>query len=189
MNYQTHNTLPGDNESRGIKIRTWNQLDQNQDPANRCSGHDTQPDNQMELIRGFCYLGSRVEADGGQRSGGMSACCHRTRLHEQPPAQDLEDWYPYWHKALLVPGIHSSNPPVWHRNLDTHQSPGDKAACLPTLVFQRDPARSLLGSFIHSFTPVISIAPLQVLYYSQALPTTARILCRSFTPKRIGNCR
>src|SRR6218665_4059598 len=29
--------------------------------------------------------------------------------------------------------------------------------------------------FIHSFIPAISIAPLQVLYYSEALPTTARI--------------
>src|SRR6218665_1875341 len=42
--------------------------------------------------------------------------------------------------------------------------------------------------FIHSFVPAISIAPLQVLYYSEALPTTARILYRSFTPKRTGNC-
>jgi len=41
---------------------------------------------------------------------------------------------------------------------------------------------------IHSFIPAISIAPLQVLYYSEALPTTARILYRSFTPKRKGNC-
>src|SRR6218665_2471941 len=35
---------------------------------------------------------------------------------------------------------------------------------------------------IHSFIPAISIAPLKVLYYSEALPTTARILYRSFTP-------
>src|SRR6218665_124192 len=35
-----------------------------------------------------------------------------------------------------------------------------------------------------SFIPAISIAPLQVLYYSGALLTTARILYRSFTPKR-----
>jgi len=42
---------------------------------------------------------------------------------------------------------------------------------------------------IHSFIPAISIAPLQVLYHSEALPTTARILYRSFTPKRTGNCR
>ena len=42
---------------------------------------------------------------------------------------------------------------------------------------------------IHSFILAISIAPLQVLYYSEALPTTARILYRSFTPKRTGNCR
>src|SRR6218665_1011100 len=43
--------------------------------------------------------------------------------------------------------------------------------------------------FIHSFISAISIALLQVLYYSEALPTTARILYRSFTPKRTGNCR
>ena|SRR6218665_813119 len=34
---------------------------------------------------------------------------------------------------------------------------------------------------IHSFIPAISIASLQVIYYSEALPTTAR--------KRTGNCR
>src|SRR6218665_3383705 len=44
-------------------------------------------------------------------------------------------------------------------------------------------------AFIHSFILSISIAPLQVLYYSGALPTTARILYRSFTLKRTGNCR
>ena len=37
---------------------------------------------------------------------------------------------------------------------------------------------------IHSFIQAISIAPLQVHYYSEALPTTALILCRSLTPKR-----
>jgi len=31
--------------------------------------------------------------------------------------------------------------------------------------------------------------PLQVLYYSEALPTTTRILYRSLTLKRTGNCR
>ena len=39
-------------------------------------------------------------------------------------------------------------------------------------------------SFIHSFIQAISIAPLQVQHYSKALPTTARILCQSFMPKR-----
>ena len=33
--------------------------------------------------------------------------------------------------------------------------------------------------FIHSFVPDISIAPLQVNYYSEAFPTTTSILCRS----------
>ena|SRR6218665_1941717 len=47
------------------------------------------------------------------------------------------------------------------------------------------------GPYIHthSFILIISIAPLQVLYYSEALQTTARILYRSFTPKRTDNCR
>src|SRR6218665_1348155 len=40
-----------------------------------------------------------------------------------------------------------------------------------------------VNSFIHSFIPAISIAPLQVFYHSEALPATARILYRSFTPK------
>ena len=34
---------------------------------------------------------------------------------------------------------------------------------------------SFIYLFIHSFTPAISIAPHQVIYYSEALPTTARI--------------
>src|SRR6218665_4023021 len=44
-----------------------------------------------------------------------------------------------------------------------------------------------IHTYIHSFIPAISIATLQVLYHSEALPTTARILYRSFTPKRTGN--
>jgi len=40
---------------------------------------------------------------------------------------------------------------------------------------------------MNSFIQAISIAPLQVLYYS--LPTTAWTLYRSFTPKHTGNCR
>ena len=43
---------------------------------------------------------------------------------------------------------------------------------------------SFIHSFIHSCILAISIEPLQVLYCSEALPTTARILYRSFTPKR-----
>src|SRR6218665_3754606 len=49
-------------------------------------------------------------------------------------------------------------------------------------------ALSFIHSFIHSFTysfiQTISIAPLQVHYYTEALPVTARILNRSFTSKR-----
>src|SRR6218665_1349862 len=45
-------------------------------------------------------------------------------------------------------------------------------------------------TLIHSFIPAISIAPLQVLYYSEALPTTAWILYVSeFLTQRTGNCR
>src|SRR6218665_3016866 len=43
------------------------------------------------------------------------------------------------------------------------------------------------STIVHSFIPAISIAPLQVLYYSEALPTTLRILYRSFTPKRTAS--
>src|SRR6218665_1730751 len=43
--------------------------------------------------------------------------------------------------------------------------------------------------FIHSLILDISIALFQVHYYSEALLTTARILYRSFTPKRTGNCK
>ena len=43
------------------------------------------------------------------------------------------------------------------------------------------------NSFIHSgHFYSASSSPLQA--YSEALPTTARILYRSFTPKRTGNC-
>src|SRR6218665_2309458 len=49
-------------------------------------------------------------------------------------------------------------------------------------------SRTLRRLTIHSFIRPF-LAPLQVLYYSEALPTTARILYRSFTPKRTGNCR
>jgi len=45
------------------------------------------------------------------------------------------------------------------------------------------------GVVCEAFILAISIAPLQVLYYSEALPTTARILYWGFTPKRTGNCR
>jgi len=45
-----------------------------------------------------------------------------------------------------------------------------------------------MDSFIHSFR-LFFIAPLQVLYNSESLPTTARILYRSLTPKRTGNCK
>jgi len=38
---------------------------------------------------------------------------------------------------------------------------------------------SFIHSFIHSLIPDIYIAPLQLHYYSEALTTTALILCRS----------
>jgi len=37
----------------------------------------------------------------------------------------------------------------------------------------------LIEEVIRSFIPDVSIAPLQVHYYSEALPTTALILCPS----------
>src|SRR6218665_1612012 len=38
---------------------------------------------------------------------------------------------------------------------------------------------AIRSKFIHSFIPDISIEPLKVHYYSEALPTTALILCRN----------
>jgi len=54
---------------------------------------------------------------------------------------------------------------------------------------QRTGVRFPQPPFLHSFIPDISIAPFQVHYYSEVLPTTARILYQSFTPKRTGNCK
>jgi len=42
---------------------------------------------------------------------------------------------------------------------------------------------------VHSFILDISIAPLQVHYYSEALPTTALILCRVSMSKRYRQLR
>src|SRR6218665_3866062 len=60
---------------------------------------------------------------------------------------------------------------------------------LTTTLWDKSEVNFLICSFIHSFILAISIAPLQVIYHSEALPTTARILYRSFTPKRPGNCK
>src|SRR6218665_371484 len=40
----------------------------------------------------------------------------------------LEDRHPYRHKAPLVQGVQSSNPPVWRRNVNTHQIPRDESS-------------------------------------------------------------
>src|SRR6218665_547669 len=53
----------------------------------------------------------------------------------------------------------------------------------------RDSCTRAHGRLVTPLILAISIAPLQVLYYSEALPTTARILYRSFTPKRTCNCK
>ena len=42
-----------------------------------------------------------------------------------------------------------------------------------------DTTKVLMANNVHSFIPDISIAPLQVHYYLEVLPTTALILCRS----------
>ena len=46
----------------------------------------------------------------------------------------------------------------------------------PLLYLLHSFIHSFVHSFIHSFIPAISIAPLQALYYSEAIPTTAWIL-------------
>src|SRR6218665_2591958 len=71
------------------------------------------------------------------------------------------------------------------------RSPYCKPACSDVEVTELHSIfrRNFSALFIHSFSPTISIAPLQVLYHSEALPTTGPILYRRFTPKRTGNCR
>src|SRR6218665_3071529 len=58
-----------------------------------------------------------------------------------------------------------------------------------TAVAEINLTQQITRLFIHSFIPAISIAPLQDLYYAEALPTTAQLLYGSFTPKRTGDCR
>src|SRR6218665_3491865 len=70
-----------------------------------------------------------------------------------------------------------------HANTRIHVRPHTRTSHTFTYICAHTHTRLNL-LFIHSFIPAISIAPLQVLYYSEALPTTARILFRSFTPKR-----
>src|SRR6218665_1159348 len=60
------------------------------------------------------------------------------------------------------------------RGVDFRGQPGH----VPPIIEKRQCFHQL---FIRSFIPAISIAPFQVLYYSEAHPTTARILYRSFT--------
>src|SRR6218665_4182333 len=77
----------------------------------------------------------------------------------------------------------SSGQPVW-----LNQSAED----IPSIpAWSAEWSATDVHSFIHSghFYSAHSIAPIQVLYYSEALPTIARILYRRFTPKRTGNCR
>src|SRR6218665_3550504 len=101
--------------------------------------------NQLELVRGFCSLGSHVEAGWG------SGPEVRWRV------AIARDCMSSLQRGIWKTGIRIDTNSVcsrrtffqsslWRRNLDTHQSPGDEAGCLPTLVSQADPASSLLGS-------------------------------------------
>src|SRR6218665_2829608 len=67
--------------------------------------------------------------------------------------------------------------------LDFHGSGRVRRGLSRILVYSVLPVSTFSFSFIHSCILAISIEPLQVLYCSEALPTTARILYRSFTPK------
>ena len=49
----------------------------------------------------------------------------------------------------------------------------------PDMVATKDEFATAVGYFRLAFIPDISIASLQVRYYSEALPTTALILCQS----------
>lgn len=98
------------------------------------------------LVNGFCYLGSHVETDGGsgpdfrQRVG----IAHDCMSNLQP--WDLEVRHPLWYKALPVYDVSIASPPVWRRDVDTHQGLENKAGCLPTLVPQADTVHPLFGA-------------------------------------------
>ena len=56
--------------------------------------------------------------------------------------------------------------------------------CLcPAISNELAPSLGKIDCIIHSFIQAISIAPFQVHYCSEALPTQHGLLCRSFTPK------
>src|SRR6218665_814103 len=83
--------------------------------------------------------------------------------------------------------LHLNIQKLTHRDTHAH---GRTRAFIDTRGYYYARIRAqLLYAHTHTFIPTISIAPLQVFYYSEALPTAARILYRSFTPKRTGNCR
>ena len=94
------------------------------------------------------------------------------------PGTEPKSYIPHRSKTILsklIGSLRSSGNASFHCRVSLR-----KHFCVNNLIY---------ALFIHSFILVISIAPLQVLYYSEALPNTARILYRSFTPKRTGNCR
>lgn len=98
------------------------------------------------LVNGFCYLGSHVETDGGSGPDFRQhvGIAHDCMSNLQP--WDLEVRHPLWYKALPVYDVSIASPPVWRRDVDTHQGLENKAGCLPTLVPQADPAHPLFGA-------------------------------------------
>ena len=52
-------------------------------------------------------------------------------------------------------------------------------SCESLIVRRKRRKKKIVECQCHSFIPDISIAPLQVHYYSEMLPTTALILCQS----------
>jgi len=94
---------------------------------------------------------------------------------------------PQWHcvhrptRSLKTPSVLRWHVQPLSKALPDNRSPIDcfvlvMLALGPTGVPMLKPENT---NTIHSVIPDISIAPLQVIYYSEVLPTTALILCRS----------
>src|SRR6218665_3226381 len=94
--------------------------------------------NQVELVRGFCYLSSHVEADGGSGSEvrwhvAIARDCMSSLQRRIWKTSIRIDTKLCLFKAYILP-ILLYVAETW--TVDTHQGPGDKSGCLPTLVSQ-----------------------------------------------------
>ena len=102
------------------------------------------------------------------------------RLHKFITSTQFNQWTVRIRRTFSIRIPHrGGRPAFWQISM-----PNAMVNCRPT--HRNKIVGSFIHSFIHSIIQAIFIAPIQVHYYSDALPTqaTTRILFRSFTPKR-----